>query len=318
MKHILFFLFFSSALFCEKPQRPWFTGPILAPAGHTVPAGKTNYQPYLFVTDNYSPDPSWVINPFIQFTRGLTSWMDLKIETQAFFTFKDHQVGSNLSDFQVILGFQAMEDNPNGWEPDLRITFGETFPTGRYEKLNPDKMGADGTGGGSYETEVSFNFQKLFHISGDQWLRPRLFLRYAVPAPVTVHEFNTYGGGFGTNGKVYPGNSFIGILAFEYAMTQNWVLALDIQAIYADKTSFSGKKGIDIQSRTAAQGSGKFNKIGIPAGIGSGKSVQWSYAPALEYNFTQNLGVIGGVWFTGATRNSTEFISYVISINLVL
>ncbi|MDX8431669.1 MAG: hypothetical protein SNF33_07720 [Candidatus Algichlamydia australiensis] len=317
MKGILFFLIFSTGLFCQEFERPWFTGPILAPAGHTVAPGKTNYQPYLFVTNNYSPEESWVIDPFVQITRGITSHIDLKFETQAFFTFKEDQIGSGLSDFSVILGFQAMEDNLDGWEPDLRITLGETFPTGQFERLNPNKLGADATGSGSFETAVSFNFQKLFHIKGVQWLRPRLFLRYTIPSPVTVHDFNTYGGGFGTDGKVHPGNTFSGILAFEYSMTRNWVWALDIQAIYASKTTFSGRRGIDIVGRTAAHGNGKINRVGIPASLGSGKSVQWSYAPALEYNFNDWFGVIGGVWFTGATKNSMEFISYVLSTNLV-
>ncbi|GAB5411818.1 MAG: hypothetical protein ChlgKO_09320 [Chlamydiales bacterium] len=306
MKQILFLLVFSTALFSEKQQHPWFTGPLLAPAGHTVPAGKTNYQPYIFVTNNYQPDSSWAVNPFIQFTRGISSWADIKFVTQAFLVTKNNQVATNIADSVVILGLQAMEDQPSGWEPDLRFTLGLGFPTGKFERLNPNKLGTDSTGTGSYEPEVSFNFQKLFSMPHGQWLRPRLFLRYTIAAPVKVHEFNAYGGGFETDGKVVPGNNFTATLAFEYAMTQNWVWALDIQAIYAGKTTFSGKRGFVSENSLE------------PAKIGNGNVVQWSYAPALEYNFSSKVGVIGGVWFTGATRNSREFISYVLSVNLVM
>ncbi len=303
MRAIVVLLIFCASLAAELEERPWLTGPLLAPSGHTVAPGKTNWEPYLFLTKNYNPDSSWVINPFIQITHGITSYFDIKLETQAFFTFKDGEVGSGLSDFSVILGFQALEDNPDGWMPDLRITLSETFPTGRYQRLNPDKQGADSTGSGSYETFTSFNFQKLFHIFGNHWLRPRLFLRYIIPAPVSVRDFNTYGGGFGTDGKIYPGNNFTGILAFEYTLTRNWVLALDIQAVYVDKTKFSGTKGV--------------NPNGSIASVGNGKEVQWSYAPALEYNFSDWLGIIWGVWFTGATKNSTDFVSFVVAVNIV-
>lgn len=303
MRSIIVTLIFCTTLAAEQVKKPWLTGPLLAPSGHTVAPGRTNWEPYLFVTKNYNPDSAWIIDPFIQITRGLTSHIDLKFETQAFFTFKNGEVGTGLSDFSVILGFQAMEDNLGGWLPDLRITLAETFPTGRYQRLNPDKQGADSTGTGAYETSVSLNFQKLFHISDNQWLRPRIFFRYGVSAPVSVHEFNAYGGSFDTDGKIYPGDNFIGILAFEYTLTRNWALALDIQALYVDKTKFSGRNGV--------------NPDGSIASVGNGKEVQWSYAPALEYNFSNWLGIIWGVWFTGATKNSTDFVSFVVAVNIV-
>ena len=73
--------------------------------------------------------------------------------------------------------------------------------------------------------------------------------------------------------------------------------------VYADRTKFSGKRGRD--------------QDGNPAEIGSGSSDVLSLAPALEWNFTENLGIIGGVWFSLTGRNSEDFISYVFSVNVV-
>ena len=147
------------------------------------------------------------------------------------------------------------------------------------------------------------NFQKLFVINGRHYLRPRLNLTWIVPAPVHVKGFNAYGGGFGTNGKVYPGQIFNPILSFEYTFTQNWVAAIDIQYIYGFKDRFSGKRGR--------------NKDGTKANVGHDPLQQFSLAPALEYNFSAALGIIAGVWFTVAGDHSSDFVSGVIAINYV-
>ncbi|MES2122546.1 MAG: hypothetical protein V4492_07205, partial [Chlamydiota bacterium] len=78
-------------------------------------------------------------------------------------------------------------------------------------------------------------------------------------------------------------------------------LALDIQYQHNNKTRFSGHKG-----RTR----GVRNVVGGPS------SEQFSLAPAFEYNFTYNVGLIAGCWFTVAGRNALEFASGVVAINI--
>ena len=150
---------------------------------------------------------------------------------------------------------------------------------------------------------MTCTFQKNIHLWKNHYLRYRLNLGYTVPAPVSVEGFNAYGGGFGTDGKIYPGQVYTVILAFEFNFNQNFVFAIDLMDVYADRTKFSGKRGRD--------------REGNPAEIGSGSSDALSLAPALEWNFTENLGIIGGLWFSLKGRNANEFLSYVLSINIV-
>jgi hypothetical protein len=143
---------------------------------------------------------------------------------------------------------------------------------------------------------------ELFHFSGMHYLSARLYFSYFFLAPVHVKGFNVYGGGFETKGKVRPGNVFNTILGLEFSLTQRWALALDITHSYQNKTRFSGNQGI--------------LKIGEGAIVGGPSKNQISLAPAIEYNFSENVGVIAGAWFTIAGRNSTEFVSGVIAVNV--
>ncbi|MCB1108397.1 MAG: hypothetical protein KDK44_01950 [Chlamydiia bacterium] len=290
---------------------PWFTGSLLSLPGHVVGNKKTNYQPYLYYTKDYGfYDNKWrkqstpstsVWNPQLLITRGFGNWFDFKIEPQMFIKSEKGQTATRFGDFPVVLGFQALNQTRGSWIPDLRITLRESFPSGHHDRLNPAKLGTGGSGSGSYETSLGFNFQRLEHLFGIHYFRWRLNLVYTIPSPTHVDGFNVYGGGFSTNGTIYPGNHCFAIFAFEYNFNQNWVLACDFMQTYGNRTRFSGKPGRD--------------QLGNPARIGSPSSDTLSIAPALEYNFSKALGIIGGVWFSARGRNSEDFISYVLSVN---
>ncbi len=295
----------------EKLFAPWFTGSLLSGAGRTQAPRTTNWEPYLFVTNNngtYShrwkprkKSQSFTLSPSLSVTHGLTNHLDVQAVIPLAWNKKQGQSSFRFEDITLILGIQALEDDPDTWRPDLRITLQEGVPTGHYQKFNPAKKGTDHTGSGSFETGVGLNFQKLFVISGRHYLRPRLNLTWIVPAPVHVKGFNAYGGGYGTSGKVYPGQIFNPILSFEYTFTQKWVAAIDIQYVYGFKDRFSGNRGK--------------NKDGTKASMGNSTLVQFSLAPALEYNFSEALGIIAGVWFTVYGKDSSDFVSGVIAIN---
>ncbi|HEV7737507.1 MAG TPA: hypothetical protein VGO47_09080, partial [Chlamydiales bacterium] len=124
-------------------------------------------------------------------------------------------------------------------------------------------------------------------------------------------------GGFGTKGKIMPGNSFQSIVSFEYTLTQNWVLALDNVYMHTDATQFCGNPGTnapDVGVGVPSSGTGV--SVSVPvATIGTPSSEQVSFAPAIEYNFSRNFGIIAGCWFTAWGRNSTEFRSAIINFD---
>jgi hypothetical protein len=205
------------------------------------------------------------------------------------------------NDFPIGVDIQLLAKAPEDWWPAIKISLVESFPTGRYQKLKPDKRRTDATGLGSYITEVALIASRMFHIHKVHYLSTRFGMNYLVASKVHVKGFNTYGGGYGTKGTIYPGNTWNTLLGLEFSLTLNWALAMDVLNVYTNKTRFKGRRGTALN--------------GTEANIGRHSSNQISLAPAIEYNFSQSVGIIGGCWFTVAGRNAPNFVSGVIAPN---
>ena len=84
-------------------------------------------------------------------------------------------------------------------------------------------------------------------------------------------------------------------IAMEYTLTRNWAFAADLFYVYSNKTKFSGT---------------------TLAPIGRPSSEQLSFAPAIEYNWNINVGIITGAWVTLTGRNSSCFRGSVTAVNV--
>ncbi len=295
----------------EEKIEPWFTGPLLAPSGHVVPVGYMNIEPYVFTTVTYaqydkhghaqSVPNVCSVNPEVPLQFGLTKWMDVTVTPAFVWNSSQHRSATRFGDFPIALGFQLLMDKADHWWPAIKIAIRESFPTGKYEKLNPEKLGLDISGSGAYVTSIGFAMSRLFWFGGAHYLAPRLGVGYYFPSAVHVKGFNAYGGGHGTHGTVYPGHTLNAVLGLEFSLTRRWVLACDIFNTYSARTRFKGHNGV--------------TATGAPAGVGSPSSEQLSLAPAIEYNWSDKLGVIAGCWFTVSGRNAGDFASAVIALN---
>ncbi|MCH9769256.1 MAG: hypothetical protein K0U12_00095, partial [Gammaproteobacteria bacterium] len=166
----------------------WFTGPLLAPPGRTLPAGHSNFEPYLFITDSYgiygntgrylSTPYTMTVSPTMVFTQGLAKRLDLQAVVPYNFNFRNNASDSYFADVNLVLGLQVLNPRDDQAWPALRMTFQETFPAGRYENLSANKNGTDATGAGSYQSALGANFQKLWGFLNGQFLRARLSINY--------------------------------------------------------------------------------------------------------------------------------------------
>jgi hypothetical protein len=291
----------------KKMFNPYYAGPLLTPSPNIVPPGYFNLQPYLFWTNNYGRfDGSGhshdipnlhQFNPQVVFQFGIIDWMAGIVVAQGERNSQQGQWDANWGDTTFTLAFQLLPEGP--YRPALLFSIGETFPTGKYQRLNPRKLGTDVTGAGSYQTRFSFNLGKVVWWVTTHPMNVRLSLGYNLPSPATVHNLNAYGGTQGTHGKVHLGQGFQGDFGYEFSFTQKWVLALDVVYTYNAKNTFSGHRG-------------RVN--GTPAVVGGPFNDQLSLAPAIEYNPNENFGMLGGVWFTVWGRNSSNFVSGVFSV----
>ncbi len=290
---------------------PWYTGPLLTPSANMMPPGYGNIQPYLFITDAYATfgadrksrkkeSSRITVNPSLGMQFGVTDTMDVALSLQGFGNWQFEKTGGGYGDMSITLGWPITRQGL--YLPSMKFTVAQSFPTGRYQNLNPNGLALSGTGAGAWSTRFGFGITKLLFWDTKHPLNTRLFLGYAVSTPVTVHSFNSYGGGYGTKGRVHPGNSFQVDFGLELALTQNWVIANDLVYTFQNETSFSGDFG------TTTRGGS------ISAPVGSPYSDNLSLAPAIEYNFNPNLGLLVGAQFSVYGRSSSNFASGIFSV----
>ncbi len=299
----------------ENPEEsPWYTGSILAFSGHCVPKGYGNVEVYgMFSLSDHNFTSSghrqkvptdFTIIPLGILQFGITDWMDITFSDIAFYDKFNGQHSFQNGDMQIGLGFQLLEQKRGTLQPDIRVVAVEIFPTGKYQHLDPNKLGTDQGGSGSYQTMIGFILQKNFYALKNHPFRIRLGGFYTYRSVVHVHGLNVYGGGRGTDGKITFDPYFLTILAGEFSFTKNWVFAMDIQYFIAGTGYFQGIQG---SSDTT------FSKSNFISS--APKNMSLSLTPSIEYNFSVDLGIIAGVWFTVYGTNNQDFMSYVIALN---
>jgi len=292
---------------------PWFTGPLIAPSGDTVPAGHWNIQPYLY----YFVFPAkynshWKVKSIpnfystvlqVQAKVGLLKWLDFQFQPQIVYNRTQGADYCNIDDLPIGINIQILKAKIKSWKPSTKLSFRVNIPLGKYQHLKPSRKGTDAIGVGSWFPGVLLTFSKLFHLSKLHYLETRLSFNYQIGTPVHVKGLNSYGGAPNTHGVVYPGNFFSVDGAIEYSITQNWAFACDLIYAHDNKTRFSGKVG---------------SIHGQPASNTLPSDENWSLAPAIEYNWSKRVGLIAGSWFSFAGRNSLQFYSAIISVNIYI
>lgn len=287
---------------------PWYVGSLLSLGGENVPKGMVEIQPYLFVNVRYgqyndhfsfesTPNEVIVVPQFILYY-GFTKYLDMELILQTFSRFQGSKSSTRFADSSLLFGFQLLRETKH--LPFIRFTINEIFPTGKHDKLSASRNGTDLSGQGSFITQLGINLQKLYDWFPNHPVRFRFNFNVGIPSKTTVKGLNSLGGAKNTKGTVHPGIGYFLLFSPEISLTQKWVLTTDIVYQHFQKSSFKGDPG---------------TINGKPAILNLGKQDTFQLAPAIEYNFTPNLGIIFGAWFSMIGRNINAFASGVISFN---
>ncbi|HEY6517490.1 MAG TPA: hypothetical protein VIY50_15210 [Steroidobacteraceae bacterium] len=300
----------------ETVDEAWWTGPILAPNASTLPQGHWLFEPYFYDVMTYG---QYDRNGSLQSTSaahdfGSQSYIEYGLVDR--FTlgliprFGLHESSAGQDSSGVAIGdttlqgaFGLTQFHPGSWLPSTSIVIGETLPTGKYDRLNGQTDGA--LGSGAYSTTVSLYSQTYFWMPNGRILRSRLDLSYQVYRWAQVHDVSVYGTGDGFDGRARPGPSFVGTLSFEYSVTQKWVLANDFDWEHDGNTRVAG-------------GYPPTTTGGLPYLVQeSGSDSIFYLAPAVEYNWSDRMGVIAGARVAVAGRNTGATVTPVFAINMV-
>jgi hypothetical protein len=294
----------------QSLDEAWWTGPIVAAGAATLPQGRMLIEPYVFdaiTRGRYDSDgnyrPTDTVHSFGSLTYILYGVTDaFTAGVIPTFGFNDVSNGEDSSgigvgDVTLQAQFRLSQFDANRHMPTSSLVLQQTLPTGQYDRLGTRP--SDGLGAGAYTTLLAVHSQYYFWMPNGRILRTRLNVAYAMSDSVDVTDTSVYGTSEGFRGQADPGDTFSLYSAYEYSVTRNWVLALDVFYQHDASTSV---RGTDQQGPFAAE---------------SGSAWRFGVAPAIEYNFTSRVGVIVGARWFAAGRNTSASVTPVAAINMV-
>lgn len=318
---------------------PWFTGPLLAEPAETIPLGHWNFQIFDFsifsnsIYDTHGHtvevDPNSSTQLLPQLTYGLANDLDFELDPVLIQNKAEGKTSTNIGDTTVILGLQVLRQKEHAWRPDLRVTLEEILPSGHFDNLIEANHGTDALGMGSYQTSLVFNFQHLKHIKQEHYLNSHLSFSYLYASQTHIQGLSVYGGNAFTRGDIKPGSIFTLDIAEELNLTQRLGIVFECFIQYQQADRFMGDYG-KVSDRLTPPVKNKLRsrllkllptKRNISSlfmdnlKIGNGTLNLFSLAPAIEYSFSENYGLILGSWVSIGGKNTPQFASVALSFN---
>ena len=274
-------------------QSARWTGPMLASNAETLPKGHFYTEPYFYdviVGGDHHPGSSG----FYQY--GLLDNLTVGLQP-AFATDTNHiDQGLAVGDFKILSQLRLSHFTPKHRVPSVAIVLNEVVPTGKNDRL---ALLQEGHGSGAFGTEIGVNVQHYFLLKNGRLLRARINLLQRFSDPAKISGRSVYGTGPGFRGHVKPGAKTTLIGAVEYSLTNEWVLALDVESDFVQATNIIGRES----------GGGPQLRRTDPASSDVG------FAPAVEYNWSPSTGALLGVWIIPKGHNTPSSITPAIAIS---
>ena len=277
----------------------WWTGPMLANSAETLPTGHMLIEPYFYDVTSKGSD-SFGSRAYVLY--GLTDRLSVGLIPIIGYNRVSNgpnSAGVGLGDQILQVQYRLTRFHEGSWLPTLAVQLQETLPTGRYDNLTRT---SDGLGGGAWATTLGLNAQSYFWMPNGRLLRARLNLTRTFSGDADVSGASVYGTALGFRGTARPGDAFYLGTSLEYSLTRRWVLALDLFRNHDGATRVDGS-------------SDPIDALPTPVHLQAGASDAYGYAPAVEYSWTPNLGVLLGARVIVGGHNTTRSLTPAIAIN---
>jgi hypothetical protein len=268
-----------------------WTGPLLASNAETLPHGHVYTEPYFFdgiSGGDHHPGSSG----FYQY--GLRdNWT---VGMQPFFSWGTQRFnrGAAIGDFKLLSQVRLSHFTAEHRVPSVALVTNLIIPTGKHDRLGAFK---NGHGSGSFAPEIGVNVQQYFLLKNGRMLRGRINILKNFPIRTGVTGRSVYGTDAGFHGHARPGSKTSVVLGAEYSLTNEWVLAFDIERDEWDRTKVRGRDG-----------------SGALVDRRSSRSWNIGFAPAVEYNWSDRAGVIVGIWIVPKGHNASSSVTPAVAI----
>jgi hypothetical protein len=301
----------------EKLGDAWWTGPLETSNPNVIPKNHLYIETYFIVEqDNgvYNFKGKQSRTPYDNayqsvtlFAYGITNKFNLQF-LPVFYGVQGLEKGSgstagmNVGNMTVRTPYQFYSYKQGKIWPSFTISPGFIAPiaTGSTNATNP------------WTPWFGLWFQRPFWMPGGRILRVRANQNFYFPiqdgkttslaaCPVAQTTLLADGGTCSLSGGKY-GKTYIGM---EYSLTKHWVPAWDFVWKYTGQVTAKAANGANLGPTATA------SSCNLAGGC------QWMVIdPALEYNFTGNVGIIFGVELTVAGRNTGSYIAPQIALQI--
>ncbi len=280
-------------------QSQWFTGSLEAPSPALGKAGLFSIEPYIIDSQGDGAyDGSGRHHPVAANANqlqsetsvkyALTNRLTVQLLPSFTHTWQGGATSTGVGDLPVELEYRFNNENDRTGFPSFTASLGVHLPTGAYNHLH---AAIDGYGTGAYTLKEGLLAQSLFDTRGGHPVRLRFYgAVFEALGNVSIRDISTYGTAAGFRGRAAPGFSGEFGLGAGYAFDQRWVFAFDVLENLANATRVSGVDG-----------------AGLPVFVAGTSSRSTALAPAIEYNWSSRFGIIAGVAFTVAGRNTASY-----------
>jgi opacity protein-like surface antigen len=268
-----------------------WTGPLLASTAETLPRGHFYTEPYFF--DSISGGEHYPgTSGFYQY--GLTD--NYTIGVQPFLSLGTQKFNREVAigDTKLVSQLRVSHFTAAHRVPSVALVMNLVVPTGKSDHLAALKQGH---GSGSFAPEIGVNVQQYFLLGNGRLLRARINILERIPLRERVSGRSVFGTGPDFRGHARPGAKTTVIGGVEYSLTKEWVLALDVERDEWGRTKVSGRDGAGPLTTRV-----------------SPKSWNVGFAPAIEYNWSDRAGIIGGVWIVPKGHNAPSSVIPAIAI----
>ncbi|MGE5562836.1 MAG: transporter [Bacillota bacterium] len=269
-----------------------WTGPLLASTAETLPRGHFYTEPYFFdgiSGGEHHPGTSG----FYQY--GLAD--DWTVGVQPFFSLGRQQQnrGVAIGDFKLLSQVRLSHFTAKHRVPSVAIVTNLVLPTGKDDHLGP---GEQGHGSGSFAPEIGINVQHYFLLANGRLLRARINVLRDFPLSHSVSGRSVFGTGSAFRGRARPGSKTSVVIAAEYSLSRQWVVAFDVERDQWGRTRVIGRESPD----------GPLVRRISPRSWSTG------FAPAVEYNWSDRGGAIFGLWIVPKGHNCSGSLTPAIAI----
>jgi hypothetical protein len=289
-------------------QNQWFTGSLEAPSPALPKAGILAIEPYLIYTGNTGAyDDDWQhhgvahdssqVESVTVLKYALTDRLSVEALPAFAHSWVEYSSFTGLADLPTELEYRFNDENNQTGAPSVTAALGLGIPTGQYQRL---RTSTDGLGSGAYTLKEGLLLQSLFDTTDDHPVRLRFYgAVFEAVGRVTIQGISVYGTDPGFRGHVTPGLAEEVGIGAGYGLDQRWVLAFDVVGNRTQGFDLHGTEG-----------------NGSSAHVAGSTSSSVALAPAIEYNWSGNIGVIAGIELSAAGRNTASYVAPQIALSM--